>query len=52
MKKDKKIPTFTRTQQSMISHNKSIIEENICFGLCHPGDYTSKEIKEYKKEAY
>ena len=50
--KIKKRSELTSIEQIMISHNRSIIEDNICFGLCHPADYSENEVKEYQKEAY
>lgn len=33
------------------NHNLSIIKDNVCFGLTHPGDYTKKEVENYYKDA-
>lgn len=32
-------------------HNEEIIDDNISYGLMHPGDYSDEEINYYEKEA-
>lgn len=32
-------------------HNLSIIEDNVGYGLLHPGDYSEKEVNDYYRDA-
>ena len=39
------------TYKEIKIHNIAIIEDNVFFGIAHPGDYSEKEVNDYYIEA-